>query len=166
MGIDVFLLHRRRDHFRVRIPEHHVAVQNHAIRPKHCYKNLYETNFSCFQTGNTERGLYVGILRRSIDNWSNISTMSTTPDCGYRDSKSLRWIRNEKKSRTQLHQVFQWLGLTWDLTKFNCSISTETQEKLDHSLHQLWPTQTTTKRSWKFKVLLTDYHQRITVQRL
>ena len=47
------------------------------------------------------------------------------------------WIINEIKSRMIPAQVFQWLGVSWDLTKFQCSVPQDTQLKLVHSLIQL-----------------------------
>ena len=77
--------------------------------------------------------------------------------------QDLGWVVNERKSRLQPQQAFQWLGLAWDLQSFHCVVPQETQAKLRQDLFLLRTSTKISKRevmkvqgliNW---VAMTDY---------
>ena len=63
--------------------------------------------------------------------------MSMAVKDNYGDPRESSWVVNGRKSRLQPQQVFQWLGLSWDLRSFYCVVPPETQLKLKQELFLL-----------------------------
>ena len=86
----------------VRVQEHHIPIQSHAIRSQYCSKNIYEANCSRIKVSRREKHLHVGILRRPSDSFSFLPSMPTTSTNSNRDSTILGmdYQREEVKNRT------------------------------------------------------------------